>query len=145
MALAGKSLILFAQFVAVGNFVGHRAMRILTKLIGLALVSGLAQAQHSFPDPSTLLKEIEANQQRMDEFRETFAFHRKQYFEDLDNRGRIVKTYTQEREIFFIHGQQVGRLFKLNGVPLNGNLEQAEQARVAKQIKILMKTDAKPH
>lgn len=112
-------------------------------LVRLLLFASFACAQGSFPDPAALLKEIQANQQKMDEIRENYTFHRMVTEEDLDDKGAVVKTTTQEREIFFVNGHRIGRLVKKNGAELKGTEEKNEQARVRKLIETSMKAPPK--
>jgi hypothetical protein len=110
----------------------------MAHVIALSLFASLAFAQ-TFPDPSTLLKEAQANQSKMDQIRENYTFHRTLTEEDLDDKGVVVKTTTQEREIFFVNGHRIGRLVKKDGVELTGKDEKNEQARVKKLVETSMK------
>jgi hypothetical protein len=109
----------------------------------LLLFASLACAQAPFPDPVVLLKDIQANQQKMDEIRENYTFHRIVTEQDLDDKGAVVKTTTEEREIFFVNGHRIGRLVKKNGVELTRAEEKSEQARVKKLIETSMKAPPK--
>jgi len=108
--------------------------------IGIVLLACLARAQAPFPEPAALLKETQANQQKMEAIRENYTFHRILTEEDLDDKGAVVKTTTQEREIFFVNGHRIGRLVKRNGVALEGKDEKNEQARVKKLVESSMKS-----
>jgi hypothetical protein len=109
----------------------------------LALCVSIVLAQTNFPDPATLLKDIRANQHRMDEIRENYTFHRTITEEDLDDKGAVVKTTSQEREIFFVNGHRIGRLVKKNGVELKDSEEKNERARVQKMVETSMKATPK--
>jgi hypothetical protein len=109
----------------------------------LILIASLACAQVPFPDPSALLREIEANQQKMDEIRENYTFHRIVMEEDLDDKGAVQKISTQEREVFFVNGHRIGRLVKKNGVELKEAEEKNEQSRVQKLIETSLKAPPK--
>jgi hypothetical protein len=102
------------------------------------LFASLACAQ-AIPDLETLLKEVQANQHKMDEIRENYTFHRAMTEEDLDDKGAVVKTTTTEREFFFVNGRGIGRLVKKNGVPLNPQEEKKEDARVKNIVETAMK------
>lgn len=112
----------------------------LSQLTILATALACAQA---IPDLETLLKEVQANQHKMDEIRENYTFHRTTTEEDLDEKGAVVKTTTTEREVFFVNGRGIGRLVKKNGVPLNPQEEKKEDARVKSIVEMAMKTDQK--
>ena len=51
----------------------------------LFLLASIAFAQAPFPDPAALLKESQANQQKMAAIRENYTFHRIVTEEDLDD------------------------------------------------------------
>ncbi len=107
--------------------------------VQLFLFVSFALAQSTFPDPATLLKEIQANQHKMDDIRENYTFHRIVTEDDLDEKGAVIKTTTREREIFFVNGHRIGRLVKKDGMELKGTEEKNEQSRVKKLIEISMK------
>jgi hypothetical protein len=107
--------------------------------VRLFLLASLACAQTPFPDPATLLKESQANQRKMEDIRENYTFHRILTEDELDDKGAVVKSTSQEREIFFVNGHRIGRLVKKNGVPLDGKEEKNEQARVKKLVETSMK------
>jgi hypothetical protein len=100
----------------------------------------LAQAVDPIPDPDTLLKEIQANQHKMDEIRENYTFQRIMTEEDLDDKGAVVKTTSSEREVFFVNGYQIARLVKKEGVELTGSEEKKERARVRKMVEMRVKS-----
>jgi hypothetical protein len=106
------------------------------------LFASLACAQ-AIPDLETLLKDVQANQHKMDEIRENYTFHRTMTEEDLDEKGTVVKTTITEREFFFVNGRGIGRLVKKNGVPLNAQEEKKEDARVKNIVEMAMKTPPK--
>jgi hypothetical protein len=108
----------------------------------VAFVS-LAYSQAPFPDPATLLQEIQANQRKMDELRENYTFERIVTEDELDQKGAIVNTTTQERAVFFVNGHRIARLVKKNGVELKGAEENNEQARVRKLVEASMKSPPK--
>jgi hypothetical protein len=108
--------------------------------IGVFVSAACAQA---IPDLETLLKEVQANQHKMDDIRENYTFHRLITTDELDEKGAIVKTTSTEREVFFVNGRQIGRLVKKNGRPLNAQEEKNEQTRVTSVVKMAMKSDPK--
>jgi outer membrane lipoprotein-sorting protein len=109
-------------------------------MMRLLLLATLAYAQAPFPDPAALLQETQANQRKMEDIRENYTFHRTVTEEDLDEKGSVVKTTVQEREIFFVNGHRIARLVKKDGVELKGKEEKNEQSRVTKLIETSMKS-----
>jgi hypothetical protein len=118
-----------------------RLFRISLAIVSLAAGQAVPvpAASAPIPDLPALFKEIEANQNKMDEVRENFTFHRIRRTDDLDKNGAVIKTTTQEREIFFVNGHQIGRLVKRDGVALSAPEEKSEQARVKRLIETNMK------
>jgi hypothetical protein len=112
----------------------------VVRVFAVILFISLAFAQ-SIPDPQVLLTQIRANQHKMDEIRENYTFRRIRTEEDLDDKGSITKTTTDEHEVFFVNGRQIARLIKRNGAALNEAEEKKEQARVTDVIKTAMKAD----
>jgi hypothetical protein len=97
--------------------------------------SSVAEApQNAAPvtDAVALMKEVQANQQKMDEVRENYTFHRIQRVEELDGKGTVRKTTSMEREVFFVNGRQIGRLVKRDETPLSEADDKKEQERVRK-------------
>ena len=84
------------------------------------------------PDANALMKEVQERQLKMDEVRENYTYHRIRRVEELDSKGDIKKTTTQEREVFYVNGHQIGRLIAKDGEPLTGAEEKSEQERVRK-------------
>ena len=74
----------------------------------------------------------------MDAIRENHTFHRIQRTEDVDAKGSVKKTTTQEREVFFVNGRQIGRLVKRNGAELSASEAKSEQARVTRMVEMAM-------
>jgi hypothetical protein len=94
------------------------------------------------PDPVALLKEVQLHQHEMDEIRDNYTFHRIRRTEEVDQRGAVKKTSSIEREIFFVNGQQIGRLVKRDGVALKPSEDENEQIRVRKRVEQAMKPKA---
>jgi len=107
------------------------------------LFASLCFAQ-AIPDIETLLRDVQANQHKMDDIRENYTFHRTITEEDLDEKGAVVKTTVTEREFFFVNGRGIGRLVKKNGVPLTPQEDKKEDARVKGVVETAMKTAPKP-
>lgn len=86
----------------------------------------------SVPDAAALMKQVQANQKKMDEVGENYTFHRIQRVEELDGKGTVKKTTSTEREVFFVNGRQIGRLVKRDEISLSEAEDKKEQDRVRK-------------
>lgn len=91
------------------------------------------------PDPAALLREVKANQARLETIRENYTYHEIIRIDDLDARGVVKGTETNEYEAFFVRGRRVRRLVKKNGVELNPRAADAEQKRIQKEVEADMK------
>lgn len=84
------------------------------------------------PDAAALMKEVQAHQEKMDEVRENYTFHRIRRVEELDGKGAVKKTTVQEREVFYVNGRQIARLVKRDETPLSEADDKKEEDRVRK-------------
>jgi len=97
-------------------------------------LASLFLAQAPIPEPSTLVKEIEAHQRGMDELRENYTFHEITLTDDVDPNGAVKRVDSEERDVFFVNGYRIARLMKKNGKELSEGDRKSEQDRVNKLI-----------
>lgn len=100
----------------------------------LLILASLFPVQAQIPEPATLVKEIEAHQRRMDELRENYTFHEITLTDELDPKGAVRKSESEERDVFFVNGYRIARLVKKNGKELSEGDRKNEQDRVARLI-----------
>ena len=105
----------------------------------LPLLSALpAQAQQPASPPlpaiPQLMHEVEEHQKALEKVIENYTYSSVQTTQDIDASGQVKKTETKEREVFFVHGRQIGRLVKKDGKPLDDQDQQKETERVTKQV-----------
>ncbi len=84
----------------------------------------------AMPDPSVLVKQIEAHQRQMDDLRENYTFREIMLTDDLDAAGHVKSTDSEEREVFFVNGYRITRLVKKGGKDLSEGERRSEQKRV---------------
>ncbi len=96
------------------------------------IVSSFLRDEPPVPDPAALMKEVRAHQQKMDEVRENYTYHRIRRIEDLDGSGEVKKTTLEEHEIFYVNGHQIGCLVKREGKPLSAEEAVKEGERTRK-------------
>ncbi len=111
-------------------------MRILTFLIFLPL---LFAQDRPIPDTATLIKEVTAHQRKMEEVRENYTCHLINDVYELDSKGEIKSTTTEEREVFFVNHYRIARLLRKGDVELSPAEEKSEQNRVMKLVEHDMK------
>jgi hypothetical protein len=109
--------------------------------LSLALASWLLCADLPMPEPGELMKEVQAHQQKMDEVRENYTFHRLRRVEEMDGKGVVKKITVMEREVFYVNGRQIARLVKREGNPLSEAEDKKEQERARK---LTMEFSTKP-
>ena len=94
------------------------------------------------PEPATLVKEIEAHQRQMDELRENYTFREITLTDELDPKGAVNGSDSEEREVFFVNGYRIARLIKKNGKDLSEGDRKSEQDRVKRLIEKDMKASS---
>jgi hypothetical protein len=97
-----------------------------------------AQAQQAvsppLPDIRQLMKEVHEHQKQLDKVRENYTFSAEQVVQEINGKGQVSKTETEESEEFFVNGHQIGRAVKKNGKPLTDHEQEKETARVTKWV-----------
>jgi frataxin-like iron-binding protein CyaY len=102
----------------------------------LPWLSAQAQQPASPPLPAIpqLMHEVEEHQKALEKVVENYTYNSLQTTQDIDANGQVKKIETKEREVFFVHGRQIGRLVKKDGKPLDDQDQQKETERVTKQV-----------
>ena len=78
------------------------------------------------------MQQVRAHQQKMDEIRENYTFHRIRQVDQLDGKGAVKKSTSVEREVFYVNGRQISRLVKKDEDPLSPDEDKNERSRVRK-------------
>ena len=89
-------------------------------------------ADEPVPDATALMKDVQTHQQKMDEIRENYTFHRIRQVDELDGKGVVKKSTVVEREVFYVNGRQIARLVKRDGNPVSPDEDKNERNRVRK-------------
>jgi hypothetical protein len=114
-------------------------------LIEIALCfAPLCFGQSALPNPADLLKDARSRQEKMDAIRENYTFHRIVTTDELDDRGAVTKSTSEEHEVFFVNGHRIARLVKKNGTPLDAAAEKKEQERIRKRVEECLKQAPPP-
>jgi hypothetical protein len=77
------------------------------------------------PDIPTLLRELQANEDRVEKLLDTYSFTQRSIKRELGKDGVLRETESQTVQLSFHRGRRVARLIEKNGRPLNSR-EQAE-------------------
>ena len=81
-----------------------------------------------------MLREVEVHQKQLDKVRENYTFRAIQTVRQVDSSGNTKKIETEEREVFFVKGQQVEKLVRKDGKDLTPEQARKEQDRVNKEV-----------
>ena len=91
-------------------------------------------ANQTLPEIPQLMKEVHKHQKQVDKVQENYTFSAEQVVQEIDGKGKVTKTETEESEEFFVNGHQIGRKVKKNGKPLTDHEQEKETARVTKWV-----------
>jgi len=92
------------------------------------------------PGVRELMAEVVDHQKRLEKIRENYTYRSSFTDDEIDSKGQVQKTETEEREVFFVNGHRIERTVKKNGKLLNDHDQQKEQDRVNKLVEKAMKT-----
>ncbi|MEJ2009041.1 MAG: hypothetical protein P8Z30_12945 [Acidobacteriota bacterium] len=100
-------------------------------------VRAQSSSQNSRPIPSiaSLMKQVLANQDRVDRLRENYSWTDARTVRKLDKHGRVKKTETYVYQVSFFGPLEVDRLIEKNGRPLSAHAQKKEDKRVAREMK----------
>jgi hypothetical protein len=92
--------------------------------------------EHSDPIPGVraLIGEVVEHQRQLEKIRENYTYRSSFTDEETDADGRVKKTETEEREVFFVNTHRIERTVKKNGNGLSDRDQQKEQERVNKLV-----------
>jgi len=103
-----------------------------------------AEAQQAANPPlpaiPQLSKEVLEHQKQLDKVRENYTFSVSQEVQEIDAKGKVSKTETEEAEVFFVNGHEIWQLVKKEGKPLTDEEQKKETERVTKLVKKAEKT-----
>ena len=100
------------------------------------------------PDVPTLLKELQANEDKVEELLETYSYVQKRTSREMREDGVLRDTGSQTYQLSFYKGYRIARLIEKDGKPLSAN-EQADadrdaEKRVEEIDKLIAKREANP-
>ena len=98
-----------------------------------------AQAQQAanppLPDIRQLMQEVQKHQAELNKVRENYTFSVSREVQEIDAKGQVSKTETEEAEVFFVNGHEIWQLVKKEGKPLTDEEQKKETERVTKLLK----------
>jgi hypothetical protein len=91
------------------------------------------------PDIDALLKEVTANEDKVDEILEKYTFTEKQTDRETDASGQLRVKKSETFELTFYKGNRIKRLIEKNGQPLSAKELEDENKRVEKRVRDIEK------
>lgn len=91
------------------------------------------------PEPAALIRNVTGHQRDMEAVRENYTCHQITETQELDAKGEIKNTTSEEREVFFVNHHRVARLVKKGDAELSAAEQKSEQNRIMKVVERDMK------
>jgi len=95
------------------------------------------------PDIPALLKEVNANEDRVEQLLETYAFTEKRTARELLKTGELRDKESETFQVSFYKGFRINRVIEKNGRPLNENQQRDADSDAAKRVENIEKIIAK--
>jgi len=112
----------------------------LAAVLGLALPCGAQTASAPLPDVPTLIRQVRDHQRQMESVQENYTFHETDITHELNKDGSVMKTESEEYDVFFVNTHPVRRLIRKDGKDLDPGQQKKEQDRVAKDVQKAQQT-----
>jgi hypothetical protein len=109
-------------------------------VLAVAVTASQPAPAPPIPDVRQLAREVEERQKQLDKIRESYTYTAIETWQDLDSKGNVTKTETEEHYTFFVNGHQIERTTKKNDRPLSESEARKETERVTKAIEKAQKT-----
>ena len=93
------------------------------------------------PDVEALLKEVKANEDKIDELLEKYTYTEKQTDRESDAKGQLREKKSETFELTFYKGNRLKRLIEKNGKPLTANELEGENKRIEKRVREIEKKE----
>lgn len=90
-----------------------------------------ATSTASLPDPATLLKKVQGNQEKLEAARRDYISRRKDV--EFDEQGRLKSSDVREYDVYFIGHWEIDRLVSKGGKPLSEEEKRKQDEDVRKQ------------
>ncbi len=106
-------------------------------LLLILALPGFAENQPQaapLPDVATLMRDVDANQERLEKLRENYTYLERTATTELNKDGSPKKTETEDVEVSFVNGREIDRKVRKNGKELSASDQAKEQDRVLKQV-----------
>ncbi len=95
------------------------------------------------PDIPTLLKDLQANEDRVEAMLDSYSFTQKVTKRQLGKDGNLRETESETTQLSFYKGSRIERVIEKNGRPLSGSDQEKADRDAAKQVEEIEKKIAK--
>lgn len=95
------------------------------------------------PDIPALLKEVQANEDKIDDLLDRYTYTQTSTERELTKDGTLMEKESETRQLTFLKGYRISRLIAKNGKPLSPKEQEDEDEKVAKRVADLEKRIAK--
>ncbi len=95
------------------------------------------------PNIAELLKQLQDNEDRVEELLDTYSYIQKSTRRELGKNGVLRETGSETFQLSFYRGNRIRRLIEKNGKPLNEREQQSEDKEVEKRVAEIEKELAK--
>jgi len=95
------------------------------------------------PDIGALLKEVQANEDRVDSMLDNYSYKQKSITREVDKNGQIRETDSETVQLSFYKGYRIRRQIEKDGKPLSMSDQAKEDKDVQKQVEDVEKKIAK--
>ena len=100
-------------------------------------------SDEALPDIPTLLGQVQANENRVENILESYSFTQKSISRKLGKDGVLRETESETIQVSFYKGNRIRRLIEKNGKPLSPNEQTDEDKNVQKRVAEIEKKIAK--
>lgn len=98
------------------------------------LTSSTSSEAPALPDVATLLKQVQKNQERLEQDREKYTFTEVEEQDSVSRKGQVKAGPVSQYDVFFLHGYLIRRLVKKDGKSLSAAAQKKEDGRVRKLV-----------
>lgn len=102
-----------------------------------------ADSKAPLPDVNALLKEVQANEDRVDGILDNYSYKQKSITREVDKTGKIRETDSETVQLSFYKGYRIRRQIEKDGKPLTASDQAKEDKDVQKQVEDIEKKIAK--
>ena len=95
------------------------------------------------PEISALLKDLQANEDKVEAILDTYSFNQKNIRRELGKDGILRETGSETSQLSFYKGFRISRLIEKNGKPLSAKDQENEDKEVQKRVEEIEKRIAK--